>query len=113
MGGDVNIITKKGQGPYQASVQQEAGNYGTLQSRVQASGAWKIFDYSFSASHLESNGQFQNDGSKINALNRRFGVSLPFDSSLAFIVRYKKSGTGGPVKVVCPGREPSAPAIIP
>jgi len=74
MGGVVNIITKKGQGPFQASVQQEAGNYGTLQSRVQASGAWKIFNYSFSASHLESNGQFQNDGSNINALNGRFGV---------------------------------------
>src|SRR5882672_1178842 len=60
IGGVVNIITKKGKGPFQASVQQEAGNYDTLQSRVQASGTWKIFDYSFSASHLESNGQFQN-----------------------------------------------------
>src|SRR5438128_2275172 len=113
MGGVVNIITKKGQGPFQASVQQEAGNYGTLQSRVQASGAWKIFDYSFSASHLESNGQFQNDGSNINALNGRFGVSLPFDSSLAFIIRYNKSDTGVPVKGVFPGPQPIDPVINP
>ncbi len=113
MGGVVNIITKKGQGPFQASVQQEAGNYGTLQSRVQASGAWKIFDYSFSASHLESNGQFQNDGSNINALNGRFGVSLPFDSSLSFVIRYNKSDTGVPVKGVFPGPQPIDPIINP
>jgi vitamin B12 transporter len=113
IGGVVNIITKKGKGPFQASVQQEAGNYDTLQSRVQASGAWKIFDYSFSASHLESNGQFQNDGSSINALNGRFGVSLPFDSSLSFIVRYNKSDTGVPVKGVFPGPQPIDPIINP
>src|SRR5712691_3119001 len=113
MGGVVNIITKKGQGPFQASVQQEAGNYGTLQSRVQASGAWKIFDYSFSASHLESNGQFQNDGSNVNALNGRFGVSLPFDSSLASIIRSNKSDTGVPVKGVFPGPQPIDPVINP
>src|SRR5437588_5097091 len=44
IGGVVNIITKKGTGPFQASVQQEVGNYDTLQSRFQASGAWKIFN---------------------------------------------------------------------
>ncbi len=113
IGGVVNIITKKGKGPFQASVQQEAGNYSTLQSRVQASGAWKIFDYSFSVSHLESNGQFQNDGSNINALNGRFGVSLPFDSSLSFIIRYNKSDTGVPVKGVFPGPQPIDPIINP
>src|SRR3989449_10726209 len=113
MGGVVNIITKKGQGPFQASVQQEAGNYGTLQSRVQASGTWKIFDYSFSASHLESNGQFQNDGSNVNALNGRFGVALPFDSSLSFVIRYNKSETGVPVKGVFSGPQPINPIINP
>ena len=113
IGGVVNIITKKGTGPFQASVQQEAGNYDTLQSRVQASGAWKIFNYAFSASHLESNGQFQNDGSNINALNGRFGVSLPFDSSLSFILRYNKSDTGVPVKGVFPGPQPIDPIINP
>jgi vitamin B12 transporter len=113
MGGVVNIITKKGRGPFQASAEQEVGNHDTLQTRVQASGAWKIFDYSFSASHLESNGQFQNDGSNVNALNGRLGVSLPFDSSLAFIMRYNKSDTGVPVKGVFPGPQPIDPIINP
>jgi vitamin B12 transporter len=113
IGGVVNIITKKGTGPFQASVQQEVGNYDTLQSRFQASGAWKVFNYAFSASHLESNGQFQNDGSNINALNGRLGVSLPFDSSLSFIVRYNKTDTGVPVKGVFPGPQPIDPIINP
>ncbi len=113
IGGVVNIITKKGTGPFQASVQQEVGNYDTLQSRFQASGAWKVFNYAFSASHLESNGQFQNDGSNINALNGRLGVSLPFDSSLSFIVRYNQTDTGVPVKGVFPGPQPIDPIINP
>src|SRR5713226_2120846 len=113
MGGVVNIITKKGTGPLSGSVQQEVGNYDTLQSRFQASGAWKIFNYAFSASHLESNGQFQNDGSNVNALNGRLGVSLPLDSSLSFIVRYNKSDIGVPVKGVFPGPQPIDPIINP
>ena len=113
IGGVINIITKKGKGPFQASVQQEAGNYDTLRSRIQASGAWKIFDYSLSASHFESNGQFQNDGSNVNALNGRLGVSLPLDSSLSFIIRYNKSDIGVPVKGVFPGPQPIDPIINP
>jgi len=34
IGGVVNIITKKGTGPFSGSVQQEAGNYDTLHSRA-------------------------------------------------------------------------------
>lgn len=113
IGGVVNIITKKGKGPFQASVQQEAGNYDTLRSRIQAGGAWKVFDYSLSASHFESNGQFQNDGSNVNALNGRLGVSLPLDSSLSFIIRYNKSDIGVPVKGVFPGPQPIDPIINP
>src|SRR6266511_2662542 len=113
IGGVVNIITKKGTGPFQASLQQEIGNYDTLQSRLQARGAWKIFDYSLSASHLESNGQFQNDGSNVNALNGRLGVSLPLDSSASFIVRYNKSEIGVPVKGVFPGPQRIDPIINP
>src|SRR6266540_6032794 len=109
IGGVVNIITRKGKGPFQASVEQEAGNYDTLHSRATFAGTYKLFDYSFSASHLESNGQFQNDGSNVNALNGRLGVSLPLDSSLSFIIRYNKSDTGVPVKGVFPGPQPIVP----
>src|SRR5713226_5397753 len=113
MGGVVNIITKKGTGPLSGSVQQEAGNYDTLHSRAALGGTYKLFDYAFSASHLESNGQFKNDGSDINALNARLGASLPWKSSLAFIVRYNKTDTGLPVKNVFPPPQPIDPIIDP
>ena len=65
IGGVVNIITRKGTGgPFQASLQQEVGNYDTLASRATVGGAWKIFNYALSASHFESNGQSPNDGTE-------------------------------------------------
>ena len=84
-----------------------------FRNRLTASGSYKIFNYSITGSHLESNGQFQNDGSNINALNGRIGVSLPFDSSLAFIYRYNKNETGVPIKSVFPPPQPIVPIINP
>ncbi len=103
IGGVVHIITKRGKGPFSASVQQEVGNYDTLRSRVSGGGQWKILDYSFAASHLESNGQFKNDGSDENALSGRLGVALPWDSHLAFVARWNRTDTDLPVKFVCCG----------
>lgn len=100
IGGVVNIITKKGKGPFSATIHQEAGNYDTLNSRTWFSGSYQLLDYSFSASHLESNGQFQNDGSWQNALNLRVGLTLPRDSSVAFTLRYNRTDTDLPTKFV-------------
>ena len=100
IGGVVNIITKKGKGPFSATVHQEAGNYDTLNSRTWFSGSYQLLDYSFSASHLESNGQFQNDGFWQNALNLRLGLTLPRDSSLAFTLRYNRTDTDLPTRFV-------------
>jgi vitamin B12 transporter len=113
IGGVVNIITRRGRGPFSASIQQEAGNYDTLASRASASGTYKIVDYALSASHLESNGQFKNDNSDINALNARLGLSLPWQSSIAFVARYNKTDTGLPVKFVFPPPQPINPIIDP
>jgi vitamin B12 transporter len=111
IGGVVNIITRRGRGPFSASVEQEAGNYGTLRSRAAVSGGWKLFDYALSASHFESNGQFKNDGSDINALTARLGVTLPWDSSLSFIFRHNRTDTDLPVKFVCCGPLPVKPIV--
>ena len=112
IGGVVNIITRKGTGgPIQASVQQEAGNYDTLVSRATVHGAWKILHYALSASHFESNGQFQNDETDANALSARVGATLPWDSTLDFIFRYNKNNIGVPVKGVFPGPQPIHPLI--
>jgi len=114
IGGVVNIITRKGTGgPIQASVQQEVGNYDTLVSRATVHGAWKILHYALSASHFESNGQFQNDGTDANAVSARIGATLPWDSTLDFIFRYNKNDIGVPVKGVFPGPQPINPIINP
>jgi len=113
IGGVVNIITRKGKGPFSATVEQEAGNYDTLSTRGSVVGTWKLLDYALSASHLESNGQFKNDNSDITAFNGRVGLSLPWDSSLAFVFRYNKSDTGLPVKFVFPPPQPIVPIIDP
>ena len=113
IGGVVNIITKKGTGPFAATLENMGGNYDTLHNRLTTSGTYKIFNYSLSGSHLESNGQFQNDSANINAVSGRIGVSLPFDSSLSFVYRYNKNDTGVPVKSVFPPPQPIVPIINP
>lgn len=98
IGGVINIITKKGKGPFSAWAQQEAGSFDTLASRGGFSGSYDIFDYALSLSHFESNGQFQNDGTNQNALNGRVGLTLPGQSSLGFILRYNRTDTDLPIK---------------
>ncbi len=98
IGGVINIITKKGKGPFSATVEQEVGNYDTLHSRGTVSGAWQVFDYALSASHLESNGQFQNDGASENAVSLRLGAALPANSSVSFTLRWNETNTDLPTK---------------
>ncbi len=110
IGGVVNIITKKGRGPFSGFVQQEAGNHDTLATRAGVSGSYRIFDYAVSASHLETNGQFRNDGMDQNSVSARFGVSFPFNSSLSFILRYSRTDTDLPVRGVFPS-QPIVPVL--
>ena len=98
IGGVVNIITKRGAGPFSASIQQEVGNYDTLSSRATVSGAWKIFDYAVGASHLEANGRFRNDGSNQDAVALRLGMTLPLDTRISFALRWNKTDTDLPTK---------------
>ncbi len=98
IGGVINIITKKGKGPFSGYFSQEAGSYDTYATRSWFSGAWGLFDYALGASHMESNGHFKNDDSGQNALNLRLGASLPYRSSIGFTLRYNRTETGLPVK---------------
>jgi vitamin B12 transporter len=100
MGGVINIITKKGKGPISATVEGAAGNYDTLLGRASTTGAYKLLDYALSVSHLESNGQFRNDDSEKMAFNLRLGLTLPWDSALAFIYRYNRNDIGLPIKFI-------------
>lgn len=113
IGGVVNIITKKGRGtPFSATLEEQVGNYGTWINRGSASGQWKILDYSIAGSYAESDGQFEpHDNSDQKALSGRIGLTLPFNSTLAFIARWNKTDTDLPVKFVCCGPLPVQPVI--
>jgi vitamin B12 transporter len=98
IGGVVNIITRKGKGPFSATIEGGGGNYDTYTGRGWFGGTYSLLDYSGSISHFESNGQFKNDSSDKNAVNLRVGLTLPWDSSLAFTLRWVRNETGLPVK---------------
>lgn len=96
IGGIIHIITKRGQGPFSAYASSEVGNYDTLRERAGFSGSYKIFDYSFGASWLESNGQFRNDGAEQRGVTARVGVALPADGHVGLAYRYNRTATDLP-----------------
>ena len=100
IGGVVNIITRRGQGPPTGWVSQEVGNYDTLRSTAGVSGSLKIFDYAFGFSHFESNGQFKNDGVNQDSLNLRLGLSLPGQTTISLATRWNQTNTGLPIEFV-------------
>src|SRR5215470_17774930 len=100
IGGVVNIITRKGKGPFSATAEGGIGNYDTYTGRGWFGGVYSLLDYSGSISHFESNGQFQNDDSNKNAVNLRVGLTLPWESSVAFSLRWVKNEIGLPIKFV-------------
>jgi len=113
IGGVVNIITKKGTGPFAATLENMGGNNDTFQDRATINGTYKFVSYSLYGSHLESNGQFKNDNSNNNAAGGRIGITLPFDSALSVTYRYNKNDAGVPVKGVFPPPQPIVPIINP
>ena len=101
IGGVVHIITKRGSGPPSGYVAQEFGNHDTLRSRAAVSGSYKWFDYALGLYHLESNGQFINDGMNQDAVAGRIGLTLPWGNTrIGLAVRYNKTDTGVPIEFV-------------
>jgi len=111
IGGVINIITRKGRGPFGATASQEAGTHDTLRSRAEVSGAYRMLDYAFSASHFETTGQFKNDNADVDAFSTRLGLSLPWDSSLAFMGRWNDSYTRLPIRSPFAAPQPIGPLL--
>jgi vitamin B12 transporter len=113
IGGVVNIITKRGQGPFSAYASTEAGNYDTLRERAGFSGSWKIVDYALSGSWFEGQGQFVNDGFEERAVTGRVGLTLPATGHVGLSLRYNRTATDLPVDTTIAGspffvRDPDA-----
>jgi len=67
IGGVINIITRRGEGPLQVRVSGMGGSFGTHQERVQLSGGDTNTYYSLGASYFDTDG--------ISAISSRFGAT--------------------------------------
>ena len=97
IGGVVNIITKKGQGPPRGTVQVEAGTFETYREQATLSGSYKAFSYSLSGSHYDTRGYLKNDDATQSALAGRFDLDFPWQGTISLKGRYIKNETDLPV----------------
>jgi vitamin B12 transporter len=91
VGGVVNIITKKGQGPPQATLWVEGGSYGTIREQANVQGSFGGFNYNLSGSRYDSRGhlrQFDNDDADLTSFNGRIGYDFPWKGELSLTGRY-------------------------
>ncbi len=97
IGGVIQIITKKGRGPATPSVSFEAGSFKTFRETIGLSGGSERFDYSLSASRLdtagfsrasEKAGNTEKDGYQNSAFSTRLGFNFMEKSRLEWTARY-------------------------
>lgn len=69
MGGVVNIITKRGRGPFQAYAQAEGGSHGTMNTSAGFYGTQGPWSYSFAGTAARASG-FSRYGSRIGRIER-------------------------------------------
>lgn len=103
MGGVINIITKRGQGPLALRVSGMGGSFGTSQEKVSASGGTDKFYYSFGGSYYDSDGfsavsprfgGFENDLYRNTTLSARFGWTPRPELNVDYVFRYTDADVG-------------------
>jgi vitamin B12 transporter len=104
IGGVVNIVTKKGQGPPRAFAHAEGGNYDTFRERVGVQGSVGGFNYNLSGSRYDTAGQFDNDDTEQTSFVGRLGYDFPWKGSFSLSGRYVKTETDLPFDVFPPER---------
>ena len=97
IGGVVNIITKKGQGPPTGTVRLEGGSFETYREQAAVSGSWKAFSYSLSGSHYDTRGYLKNDDATQSALAARFDFDFPWAGTLTLTGRHSRTDTDLPI----------------
>lgn len=82
IGGVINIVTRKGQGPATVNVRGEAGSFGTVNGALGLAGGLQDFDYALSVSRFETDGvssapenqgNGEDDGFRSLSGNAKFG----------------------------------------
>lgn len=102
IGGVIHIITKKGRGPASGSISLEAGSFRTFRERIELGGSMERFDYSFSASRLDTEGfsraneeagNTEKDGYENTTFSSRLGFNFTEKSRLEWTARYTLAET--------------------
>ncbi len=111
IGGVVNIITRRGRGPFSPYASVELGNYDTHRERAGFSGSLGILDYSLGGAWFESggrstfegvSGRLRNDGSEQGAVSSRLGLALPRDGHLGLSLRFTSTASELPFDGLTP-----------
>ncbi len=97
IGGVINIITKRGQGPMQVRASVMGGQYGTHREGLNLSGGTDKYHYSFGTSYLQSDGfssadvrfgNVEDDGVRQGTFSGRFGLTPSENFDLDYVFRY-------------------------
>jgi vitamin B12 transporter len=102
IGGVVNIITKKGQGPVHGSVWVEGGSYRTFRERANVQGAYRGFSFNLSGTRFDSAGQLPNEDTEQTAVAGRLGYDFPWKGELGLSGFYSRLDADLPVSFAPP-----------
>ena len=102
IGGVVNIITKKGQGPVRGSTWVEGGSYNTFRESANVQGGLGRFNFNLSGSRLDTGGQFPNDDSEQTSVAGRIGYDFPWKGELSLTGRYTRLDLDLPINQTFP-----------
>lgn len=97
IGGVINIITKRGQGPWRTGGQLEYGSFNTQKQVINVTGASDKNRVAFSAFRNKTDGNFQNDDFRNLGASLRFDRALGGKANLALVGRTSSAdfGVGG------------------
>ncbi len=96
IGGVVNIITRRGEGPFQTGAGLEIGSNSLNKQTFSARGSVGRGGLSFSATRLKSGGQTDNDSYKNLGASLRYDLKLGEKSNVALIGRFDDAEVGTP-----------------
>lgn len=100
IGGVINIITKRGDGPPRGSVSFEAGSFATTRETVAISGGADQVHFSLAASRLDTDGissagkrygNHEKDGDQNSAITTRLGITPTPNSEIDMVLKYGRS----------------------
>jgi vitamin B12 transporter len=113
IGGVVNIITKKGTGPFSATVENSGATTTPSRTGCPSTERTRSSTTRCTARTSRATASSKTTTRTTTRPGGGVGVTLPYDSALSVTYRYNKNDTGVPVKGVFPPPSPSCPSSTP